>query len=89
MSALDGERAKAVARPSRPALGDLRRPMGHRIAERSHLEPIRQRTERRGMASFPGLTKTDDANAKFHNYNSSVQPGFVPAYGKYRTSRFN
>ena len=38
-----GERTEAVARAGRPALGDFGRPMGDRIAERPHFEPIGQR----------------------------------------------
>jgi hypothetical protein len=47
--------------------------MGDRIAERANLEPIRQRTQRRRVASFPRLPKPNYANTKFQSELSVVR----------------
>ena len=36
------------------------------IAKRPHFEAIGQRAQGRGVAGFPRLAKSDDADAKFH-----------------------
>jgi hypothetical protein len=47
-------------------MGNLGGSMGHRVAKRPHFEPIGQRAQGWGVASFPRLTETDNADAKFH-----------------------
>jgi hypothetical protein len=58
--------AEAIAHAGGPTVGDFGGSMSDRIAERSHLEAVGQRTESRGMAGFPCLAETNDADAKFH-----------------------
>jgi hypothetical protein len=36
-----------------------------RVAKRSHLEPIRQRTQRRRVTRFPRLAKPNNTDSKF------------------------
>jgi hypothetical protein len=49
-------------------VGNFRRPMGDRITESTNLESIRQCTQRRRMARFPRLPKTNNTNTKFQSY---------------------
>jgi hypothetical protein len=58
-------------------VGDFRRTVGNRITKGSDLEAVGQRAEGWGVAGFPRLTKSDDADAKFHSGMEGTGKGVI------------
>lgn len=52
--------------------------MGHLATDRSNLESIYQRPQRRPVPTFPRVTKTYDANLELHSYRE--QPPRLEKY---------